>query len=64
MRILPDGQITQNLSSPARENIPVIAQTNQDYLPTVPSLQKGRCATSSTRGGMRWTWLVPVDVWH
>jgi hypothetical protein len=31
---------------------------NQVYIPTIPSHTEGRCATSRTRSGMRWTRMV------
>ena len=31
------------------------ADSNHFYIPRCPVPPKGRCATSTTRGGMRWT---------
>src|ERR1700692_1740072 len=51
---LPDGQISKIPSSPLCKNILIFRIANQRYSFSVPPME-GRCATSSTRGGMRWT---------
>jgi hypothetical protein len=60
-----DGQISANgnvpagsLSSPSRKNILLFRIFGISYIPPRPVPPEGRCATSSTRGGMRWTLMV------
>jgi hypothetical protein len=60
--ICPSGCFATPVSSAARKNIlpfrtqiPLFRNINQFYIPSIPSHYEGRCATSTTRGGMRWT---------
>ena len=58
-----DGQISQNLSSPSRKNIPLyvlrqISRHNSARL----TADEGRWPSSRTRGEMRWTLRAATDV--
>jgi len=51
-----DGQITKNLSSPSRKNIP-LSPSGKSALPAraVSPDERGGSRSSRTCGGMRWT---------
>src|ERR1700685_4147161 len=49
------------LSSPVRKNILLCRIFGLSYIAPCPAPPKGRCATSTTRGGMRWTLRVLQD---
>jgi hypothetical protein len=54
--ILPDGQISDFLSSPARKNFPLQLPTKSAASNGVPFPQEGRFAVVTDVGcGMRWT---------
>ena len=56
--ICPTGCFWRDVSSPISKNISVLQHHKSPYIPPRPVPPKGRCATSSTRGGMRWTLTV------
>ena len=56
--ICPSGRFETLVSSPSRKNILFFRIANHHYILNRPVPPKGRCATSSTRGGMRWTLMV------
>jgi hypothetical protein len=52
---LPDGQITDLLSSHTRKNIPLLCLVETDLLIPSSTPQRGVSRSSRTRGWMRWT---------
>ena len=58
--ICPTGRFSKGVSSPFYRNNSVLQKRKSPLLHHRPAPPRGRCATSSTRGGMRWTLRVRV----
>ena len=56
---LPDGQITDSLSSPFRKNILIFRRRKSVYIHHRPVPQRGGSRSSRTRDRMRWTQAAP-----